>query len=516
MNIELLESFGHTYPEELDGSLDCLAFVNCCAFNRWGTLFAVGCNDGRVIIWDFLTRGISKIIQSHVQPMSSISWSRDGRRILTAASDMNVAIHDVLTGECEHKYRFPSIVITAQFHPRDAERFLVCPMKHSAVLVSVSGKHSTLPLDTDTNSIGAEPNVCAIFDRRGAYIITGNSKGKVLVIKTDDLQIAASFKISASSSQGIKQIVFARSGSDFIVSSGDRIIRVYNLEEVLQCGITGNGNAEPEPIQKLQDMVNRTAWKKVAFSGDAQFIVAASMRQHALYIWEKAGSGSLVKVLYGARGELVLDVAWHPIRPIIASISAGIVSIWAQAQVENWSAFAPDFKELEENVEYEERESEFDLEDEDRSLPEDASNAHEDEEIDIVGTAPSSRAFLDSDEEELDLDGVLFLPNAPEIEDPEETSFTSDQNAPPPNANDESQRKRKHHQGDEKSSSSRDRTSAMSPKDPNSKSKKTKFYDIELELIESAMSNSANNGVGSAGSSRDPGSGSRKKGKRKL
>jgi len=41
--------------------------------------------------------------------------------------------------------------------------------------------------------------------------------------------------------------------SCFLINSADRIIRVYESGEVLACGRDG----EPEPIQKLQDLVNR-------------------------------------------------------------------------------------------------------------------------------------------------------------------------------------------------------------------------------------------------------------------
>ena len=53
---------------------------------------------------------------------------------------------------------------------------------------------------------------------------------------------------------------------------------------------------------------------------------------------------------------------WHPFRPTVASVSSyGAVLIWGINYQENWSAFAPDFRELEENVEYSEREDEFDI-----------------------------------------------------------------------------------------------------------------------------------------------------------
>lgn len=60
--------------QEYDGSLDSVSVAGTASFNRRGSLLAVGCNDGRIVIWDFLTRGIAKIISAHVHPVTSVIW----------------------------------------------------------------------------------------------------------------------------------------------------------------------------------------------------------------------------------------------------------------------------------------------------------------------------------------------------------------------------------------------------------------------------------------------------------
>ena len=523
MNIDLLEThFGQSYPEEPDGVLDSISLAVTCNFNRRGSLLAVGCNDGRIVVWDFLTRGIAKIIPAHVHPVSSLCFSRRGNYIVSASSDNTVCIFDVLSSDCIRKWRFPTPVLRVQFHPRNENLILVCPFRHAAVLIhsnltgslSVSEKetsqtnassrgitsetknnnsgsnviieenstkttdsmdiekiddntngsanvdsavntgnvsavkeepsdrstsspreqqqqqsndcpnktHTILPLDEDSDL-----NITASFDRKGQYVYAGNAKGRIVVIKLSEDNspttllstptIIASFRVSNTA---IKQIEFAPKRKDiFLVNTADRIIRVYQTEEIKTCGVNG----EPEPIQKLQDQVNKSTWKKCCFSGglDAEYICAGSSRQHKLYIWERS-TGSLVKILEGTKGEMLLDVVWHPSRPICASISSGVVFVWAQSQVENWSAFAPSFKELDENVEYEERESEFDLEDEDRSPARIAAECKEKEEendVDVTSINPAAD-YLSSDESEAEAEKeLLYLPVTLEIEEPE-------------------------------------------------------------------------------------------------
>ena len=390
--------------------------------NDLGSMLAVGCSDGRLVIWDFLTRGIARIICADWSPICCISWSKKSDLIATSSTDNTVCIWETSTGHCRTRIScIQSPILKVQFHPRNSSYLLICPMKHAPILIDQTGQHTIVTVEDDSNEI------ISTFDRKGQHIILGNNRGLIVIKSFPDLNIISSFRITTGTATNtiLRHIEIPRRGQYCLINTSDRIVRIYNYSDMLSCGING----ELEPKQKLQDLVNKSLWRKCCWSGDGEYICGASSRQHSLYIWETI-SGNLVKILHGTKGETLADVCWHPVRPIIASISSGVVSIWSHSQVENWSAFAPDFRELEENVEYHERESEFDINDEDRSLNEFELNNDltkknsqiqndEDDDIDIDVVADQRiEALVSSDDEDI-TDQLIYLPVAPDVEDPE-------------------------------------------------------------------------------------------------
>eukprot|EP00036_Acanthoecidae_sp_10tr_P013018 CAMPEP_0206291036 /NCGR_PEP_ID=MMETSP0106_2-20121207/2921_1 /ASSEMBLY_ACC=CAM_ASM_000206 /TAXON_ID=81532 /ORGANISM="Acanthoeca-like sp., Strain 10tr" /LENGTH=469 /DNA_ID=CAMNT_0053721601 /DNA_START=3 /DNA_END=1412 /DNA_ORIENTATION=+ len=411
-----------TFPEAIEDFLeDGIAVTS--AFNRRGTMLAVGCNDGRLLIWDFDTRGVSRVMSGHTQTISAVSWSRNGRKVLSASADWHVMLWDVLNSERIISVKFDGPVFTATMHPRDDSQFLVCPIMSTPVLVRTKGKvdgepaRIPLPLADEECGGGAAAaaassksradtfkGVFAIFSRRGERIYAGTPRGKIMIFETESLELVESVTVATGNQCGIKSIAFSRSGDAYVVNSQDRAIRVYRTE----------GNIIEH---KFQDVVNLNHWKSAAFSHRGDYVIAGSAQeaQHHIYVWDRE-KGTLVRMLEGPK-EGLLDVQWHPGRPVIASISTfGIVYIWAITATEHWSSFAPDFTELEENQEYIEREDEFDIVDE-TAAEAHSADAEEDEAVDILTVEHTT--FASSDEEPLD-DELIYLPTEPLLDHPSE------------------------------------------------------------------------------------------------
>ncbi|CAF2627819.1 unnamed protein product [Rotaria sp. Silwood2] len=191
MNIELLSTFQQNYPEEFDGTLDCASMAVCCAFNKVGSMLAVGCSDGRLVVWDFLTRGIAKIICADWSPIYCISWSKKSDLIATSSTDNTVCIWYTSTGRCRTRIScIQSPILKVQFHPRNSSYLLICPMKHPPVLIDNNGKHTIVTIDDEPNDI------ISTFDRKGEHIILGNSRGLIVVKTFSDLKTISSFRIT--------------------------------------------------------------------------------------------------------------------------------------------------------------------------------------------------------------------------------------------------------------------------------------------------------------------------------
>lgn len=257
----------------------------------------------------------------------------------------------------------------------------------------------------------AKQSTCVtIFTAFGNHIVAGTSKGWINIIETQSCSTIHSTRLCNAV---VILIRLASNGRDLLINSSDRVIRTILMPDLSQLGI----DLEPANIKlqvehKFQDVVNRLSWNHVTFSSTGEFVSASTFMNSDIYVWERS-HGSLVKILEGPREELGV-IEWHPSRPMVVAcgLESGCIYTWSIVTPQKWSALAPDFGEVEENVEYVEREDEFDIhpaeEIHQRRLDQ------EDETPDVLTIDPLKTAADDDDD-----DGSFHMPVLLDISDSE-------------------------------------------------------------------------------------------------
>uniref|UniRef100_A0A1J3K483 Retinoblastoma-binding protein 5-like protein n=1 Tax=Noccaea caerulescens TaxID=107243 RepID=A0A1J3K483_NOCCA len=443
MNAPIIDPLQGDFPEVIEEYLE-HGVIKCVAFNHRGSLLAAGCADGGCVIWDFETRGIAKEIRDKdcCAAITSVSWSKYGHRLLVSAADKSLTLWDVNTGEKIARTILQQTPLHARLNPglTSPSLCLACPLSSAPMIVDFDiGCTTLLPVAVpEMPDVLAPPQrskcpesgppfspAAACFNKCGDLVYIGNSKGEILIIDYKTVRVLALVPVVGGAP--VKNIVFSRNGKFLLTNSHDRTIRIYDnllpaknvlrsLEDLVKSKneVDGDGVEKMKAVgseclklnREFQDSVTKMHWKAPCFSGDGEWVIGGSAckGEHTIYIWDRAGH--LVKILEGPK-EALIDLAWHPVHPIIVSVSlAGLVYIWAKDYTENWSAFAPDFKELEENEEYVEREDEFDLIPETEKVK--VSDVNEDEEVDIETVEKDS--FSDSD---MSVEELRYLPAEP-------------------------------------------------------------------------------------------------------
>ncbi|KAJ9645527.1 uncharacterized protein PV06_07789, partial [Exophiala oligosperma] len=389
MNLALIDPFqlAQDSPDALTNDLRC-GHATTLRFSRKGDYLASGRVDGKVVIWDMETFGVAMRLVGHWKQIQSLSWSRDGRYLLTSSQDCRACLWDLQTQQRIRTVKFEAPIYTAELHPYNHNLFVASLFEDRPYLVDITNPECikkilpTTPL-SDGESVSRSENkqatTSAIFSVLGNHIITGTSKGYINILETESRKIIHSTKISSGL---ISLLRLTSNGRQLLANSTDRIIRTINLPDLSLITPSTAPPFEPTSEEdtpdpatlaenivlttehKFQDLVNRLRWNHCAFShssstGIADYVTASTYMKKDIYIWELR-TNSLLRILENREEPAIIE--WHPSRPLLActSIETGSIQIWGIEPQQKWSALAPDFTEVTENVEYVEREDEFD------------------------------------------------------------------------------------------------------------------------------------------------------------
>lgn len=217
----------------------------------------------------------------------------------------------------------------------------------------------------------------------------------------------------------IKQIVFSKKGKYIAVNTNASIyiylVTYTELENRIEfISITTLRNAIVNDVYYICSFLGTCTGE----SEDSDYLIAT--KGHNLLVYTI--NGDLIKMLDCPQNEIIISLECHPqtfkyIRPLIVTgTTGGHVLFWTKTIVENWSAFSPEFGELERNEYYVERENEYDEDCE-------ANNATSSKKVDDFNDPSIIIDIFKKPNDDVEEEDDIYIPRIPLGDGEEEQEF---------------------------------------------------------------------------------------------
>lgn len=393
MNLLLQDPFVvlKDYPDKLTHTIQNPLKTSCFKFSPKGDYLAVGNVDGNIMLYDMITNKPIYILGAnnggaHIRPINDLSWGgcNNYRFLLSGGRDWYLRVWNLLEPNLPcFDIPFDNSIwgchwcldnLTPTSPDKSNLQSCIVTIYENLSAFWIKFNYNISSMDQNIPSYTIKPVIDSNVEKEDTIkdhgfvltscmhpmandvVITGSSKGYIKFYKIDynlgTFKLINSEKISNSN---IKNIIVSQNGNKCAINCSDRTIRQFE--------ILVNDNFRLVLQNRYQDVINKLQWNCIFFSNkSADYLVASThgSSSYELYLWETM-NGSLVRVLEGAEEEL-MDIDWNFYTMSIASngFESGDIYIWSLVIPPKWSALAPDFEEIEENIDYREKEDEFD------------------------------------------------------------------------------------------------------------------------------------------------------------
>lgn len=349
-----------------DGALGRIALVRHSPGGTWLATVSIDSCSLRCAVWDLQTAGPLLALPPITIPprtlIASLSWARNDLLVATAAGQVFQLPVSTNQAGTHYDASLPEDSIVSVYpHPRKHGCWVAC--YRSGLVASIDYEES-VHIRLRTPPSPSPPTMCCCISEEGLLFL-GSQSGAITVfdvLSGRDLPMGDCPTLGLPAA--IQHITVHPGMRRAVLVLKDRTIRVLDCAVDGDEGdrLAGRASFRCYPRHRLQDAVDRWQWGVCGFSYDGELVwgTVSAKGLHRIYLWD-TNRGALIKTLEGPKEDLVA-AEWNPKSQSILTVSSfGAVLRWSPDYPVTWSALVPGLHAIEENVEYVEREDEFDF-----------------------------------------------------------------------------------------------------------------------------------------------------------